>query len=184
MRNDFSDKPAEARLQQIALAHIGAEKELEGRVKNGSALKSAFLIEAHRALYARLGPEDRRSDEGDVIVPGEIRHRDVRVGWHVAPTAASMPAFLQRLDAVYGLSQGWERVLINTACAHHRVAWVHPFLDGNGRAASCKRIVRSGNYPKDYGRPVGVLPGRLKLIMPRCITRTRQGGARWMGAEI
>ena len=25
--------------------------------------------------------------------------------------------------------------MIETACAHHRVAWVHPFLDGNGRAA-------------------------------------------------
>lgn len=135
LRNDFSDKPAEARLQRIALAHIDAEKELEGSVGNGLALTSAFLIDAHRALYQRLEARDRRSDEGEVIVPGQIRHRDVTVGRHVAPTAASLPAFLKRLDDVYGSSRGWERALINTACVHHRVAWVHPFLDGNGRAA-------------------------------------------------
>lgn len=58
----------------------------------------------------------------------------MRVGRHVPPLAASLPAFLNRLDQVYGAVRGWERTLIAAACAHHRVAWVHPFLDGNGRA--------------------------------------------------
>jgi Fic family protein len=134
LRNDFSQKPDEARLQRIAIAHIAAERELEGLVGDGSALRSTFLIDAHRALYERLEPGDRLSDDGEIIVPGKIRTREVEVGRHIPPIAASLPAFLKRLDDVYGTSRGWERVLINTACAHHRVAWVHPFLDGNGRA--------------------------------------------------
>lgn len=134
LRNDFSDKPDEARLQRIAMAHIEAEKELEGKLGDGSALKSSFLIDAHHALYARLDPDDRLSDDGEVIVPGEVRTRNVHVGRHVPPIASSLPAFLTRIDEVYGSVRGWERVLIATACAHHRVAWVHPFLDGNGRA--------------------------------------------------
>lgn len=134
LRNDFSDRPDEARLQRIALAHIEAEKELEGLADDGGALGSAFLIDAHRALYERLAPDDRVSDDGEVIVPGQIRTRDVQVGRHVPPSAASLPAFLQRLDHVLGGARGWERVLIHTAYTHHRVAWVHPFLDGNGRA--------------------------------------------------
>jgi Fic family protein len=134
LQNDFSQRPDVARLQRIALAHIAAETELEGLVGDGSALRSAFLVDAHRALYERLEPADRLSDDGEVIVPGQIRSRDVEVGRHVPPTAASLPLFLKRLDDVYGASRGWERVLINAACAHHRVAWVHPFLDGNGRA--------------------------------------------------
>ena len=93
-----------------------------------------FLIEAHRALYERLAPEDRISDDGEVIVPGQIRTRDVEVGRHIPPTAASLPAFLERLDQVYGPTRSWERTLIATACTHHRVPWVHPFLDGKGRA--------------------------------------------------
>lgn len=134
LRNDFSNKPGQARLQRIALAHIDAEKELEALARNGAALHSAFLLDAHRALYERLAPDDRMSDDGEVIAPGQIRIRDVQVGRHVPPTFASLPAFLQRLDQVYGAAWGWERVLIHTACVHHRVAWVHPFLDGNGRA--------------------------------------------------
>ena len=135
LRNDFSDQPAEARLQRIALAHIAAEKSLEARSDADAALRSAFLIEAHRALYEGLEPEDRVSDEGHVIVPGQIRTRDVQVGRHIAPSAASLPAFLQRLDHVYGTVRGWHGILIHTACLHHRVAWVHPFLDENGRVA-------------------------------------------------
>ena len=134
LQHDFSQKPDEARLQRIALAHIEAEIELEQRLGNNSALTTAFLIDAHRALYERLRPEDRVSDDGVVIIPGQIRTRDVEVGRHISPSAASLPAFLDRLDQVYGSVRSWERTLITTACAHHRVAWVHPFLDGNGRA--------------------------------------------------
>lgn len=134
LQNDYSKKPDEARLQRIARAHIEAEIELEEELGARSALTSAFLIDAHRALYARLEPDDRISDEGEIIIPGQIRDRDVEVGRHIPPTAASLPAFLQRLDQVYGTARSWERVLIAAACAHHRVAWVHPFLDGNGRS--------------------------------------------------
>ena len=135
LRNDFSNRPAEARLQRIAIAHIDAEKELEGPDKHTPALTSAFLIDAHRAIYQRLKADDRLSDEGGLIIPGQVRDREVTVGMHVAPTAASLSAFLKRLDDVYGSSRSWDGVLISAACAHHRVAWVHPFLDGNGRAA-------------------------------------------------
>ena len=135
LHSDFSHQPYEARLQRIALAYIGAEKEMGAQLGERPALQSAFLIDAHRALYDRLAPQDRVADEGEIIVPGQLRTRDVQVARHVAPTADSLPAFLRRLDEVYGKARGWERILIETACAHHRVAWVHPFLDGNGRAA-------------------------------------------------
>lgn len=134
LQDDFSKKPDEARLQRIARAHIEAEVDLEAHLDQAPALRSAFLIEAHRALYARLEPIDRLSDDGEVIVPGALREKEVVVGKHVPPIAASLPAFLKRLDVVYGSARSWERTLIATACAHHRVAWVHPFLDGNGRA--------------------------------------------------
>jgi len=134
LQNDYSQRPDEARLQRIAKAHIDAEKQLEEQIGERSALTSGFLIDAHRALYERLDPQDRISDDGEIIIPGQIRNRDVEVGRDIPPTAASLPAFLQRLDVVYGTAHSWERVLIATACAHHRVAGVHPFLDGNGGA--------------------------------------------------
>ena len=45
-----------------------------------------------------------------------------------------MPAFLARADDVYGQATGLDSLLYTIAAAHHRFAWVHPFLDGNGRA--------------------------------------------------
>ena len=135
LRHEFSDRPDVARLQRVALAHIDAERELEIRVQGGEPVMSAnFLSSAHRALYSRLKEEDRMTEDGRIVVPGELRTEDVDVGQHIPPSTESLPLFLKRIDQVYDKPMSWDALLIAVACAHHRVAWVHPFLDGNGRA--------------------------------------------------
>lgn len=135
LRHDFSEQPDIARLQRLALAHIEAERELEQRLMAGdSALTSDFLRQAHAALYGRLAPQDRTMAEGRVVEPGAWRQEQVAVGRHEPPLWSSLPAFLARLDAVYGPAASLDDTLVRIACAHHRTAWVHPFLDGNGRA--------------------------------------------------
>jgi Fic family protein len=135
LRKEFSDQPAIARLQRVALAHIDAERDLEARVSAGqSAMSSVFLRAAHQALYSRLSAEDRLTEDGRVVAPGELRAEEVTVGRHVPPKATSLPRFLARMDQVYDREMRWDALLIAAACAHHRAAWVHPFLDGNGRA--------------------------------------------------
>jgi Fic family protein len=136
LHHDFSPQPAVAQLQRIALAHIDAERALESRVEEGAdPLESSFLLAAHEALYTRLLPEDCTSKEGGFVLPGKLRKELVTVGKHVPPTAESVPAFLARMDQVYPQGKGWERKLIAIACLHHRAAWVHPFVDVNGRAS-------------------------------------------------
>ncbi|MFZ4878467.1 Fic family protein [Janthinobacterium sp. Mn2066] len=134
LKRHFSHRPDEARLQRIALAHIGAEQALEQALGDHSPLSSGFLIGAHREMYQRLAPEDRLSDDGLEIMPGQLRNKEVKVGEHVAPTAESIPRFLSRMNQQYEPIRGETQTLIIAACAHHRGAWVHPFLDGNGRA--------------------------------------------------
>lgn len=136
LRKDFSEKPDVARLQRIALAHIRAEKELEEKAAAGiNPLLSAFAIQAHKALYGRLSKDDRTTKEGIIIEPGAVRTRDVNVGDHVAPAHQSLPAFLARFDEVYGSQRSSDDMLIVIAYAHQRLSWIHPFIDGNGRAA-------------------------------------------------
>jgi Fic family protein len=131
----FSDQPDVARLQRIALAHIDAERELEQKVSSGeSPMSFAFLAAAHSALYSRLPEQDRLTADGHRVQPGEIRTRDVRVGKHIPPVASSLPRFQASLDEAYDHRLSWDRQLIMVACMHHRTAWVHPFVDGNGRA--------------------------------------------------
>lgn len=68
------------------------------------------------------------------MVPGELRTRDVVVGTHVAVSAGAVPRFLTRFEEVYGALNKTDSILA-AATAHHRLLWIHPFLDGNGRVA-------------------------------------------------
>jgi len=133
---DFSDMPSTAKLQRIAIAYINAEKELEkiGGLGLENTLRSSILLEAHRALYGRLLPKDRTTEEGRVIEPGLVRQENVTVGRHDPPLWTSVPDFLKRMDQIYAQPASSNQSLIRVACAHQRMMWVHPFLDGNGRA--------------------------------------------------
>ncbi|VWX61916.1 Fic family protein [Burkholderiales bacterium 8X] len=135
LKHDFSAKPDVARRQRLALAHIEAERDLEQSVAGeADALSSNFLCRSHASLYGRLSIEDRTTDQDRAIEPGELRKHDVSVGRHQPPTWQSVPRFLARMDEVYGRLQGVDALLYTIASAHHRMAWTHPFEDGNGRA--------------------------------------------------
>lgn len=135
LEKDFSREPDKARRQRVAVAHIEAQREIEGWLAADpvDVYAAAFLARIHEAFYKRLAPEDRVTPEGDPVIPGGWREKDVKVGAHVPPSYASIAAFLERAHEVYGAASGLDGQLIACACAHHRLAWVHPFLDGNGR---------------------------------------------------
>ncbi len=135
LRKQFSAVPDTALRQRIAIAHIEAERELEGLAPPVSkVLGSEFLRVCHGALYGRLSPEDRVSEKGARVEPGVWRSADVTVGRHHPPVHACVAAFLKCADEQYLRGWGLEALLVATAAAHHRLAWVHPFIDGNGRA--------------------------------------------------
>ena len=150
---DFSTTPSVAQKQRIALAHIEAEKELEASLPDTGVeslvLQSSFLVSAHAALYRRLQTADRTTQDGLVIEPGALRTQDVSAGRHQAPTAASIGAFLARMDEVYPRLKGLDGVLFYIAAAHHRAAWVHPFRDGNGRV--CRLQTHCAMLPLSAG---------------------------------
>jgi Fic family protein len=58
----------------------------------------------------------------------------VEVGKHIPPAHASLAGFLKRFEQVYEPRElGSVKKIMAAAAAHHRLAWIHPFLDGNGR---------------------------------------------------
>jgi Fic family protein len=63
-----------------------------------------------------------------------LREHDVEVGRHVAPSPGAIRRFLERFEKVYS-GLGKSEAVLATAAAHHRLLWIHPFLDGNGRVA-------------------------------------------------
>jgi Fic family protein len=105
----------------------------------GKAVTADAICEIHRRFGDLLPPEllkVENPDTGEVwdVVPGEFRRRDVKVGAHVPISPGAVPRFLARFAEVYG-RLGRAETILATASAHHRLLWVHPFLDGNGRVA-------------------------------------------------
>lgn len=150
LRRDFSDKPDVARLQRVAIAHIEAERALEVAVAGGArVLTSDFVRLAHREIYSRLEVEDRLTPEGRVIEPGLWRDDRREVGRHEPPLPEALPAFLSRFDEFYGKDAAREDPLITIAAAHQRMAWIHPFIDGNGRA--CRLQTHAALWPMSSG---------------------------------
>jgi Fic family protein len=138
LRHDFDADAALGRKQRLALAHMEAEASLEAELADGDprALFAPQRVSSiHAELYRRLPPEDRITDEGEPIEPGAWRSRDVVVGRHVCPRATDIPSYMEAWRNGYATQPGNERLVIAIACSHQRLAWIHPFIDGNGRAA-------------------------------------------------
>jgi Fic family protein len=136
LKKSFSKEPKKAKLQRLAVAHIAAQEDMErwlAEAPEQPVFNAEFLARLHQSFYSRLTKQDRITDEEDEVVPGGWRQREVKVGEHEAPQHDSVQAFLARAGQVYGSVRGLSGKLVGIACAHHRIAWVHPFRDGNGR---------------------------------------------------
>ncbi len=142
MRKSFSSAPDEAQKQRIAVAHIETERwgDQTYRTFDSSAFFNTNVIQSiHRHLHAQFLAEDliQSDDKGkrEVIHPGVFRARGVQVGVHVPPDPSALPAFMQAWADGYARCEAGENALIGLIASHHRLTWIHPFLDGNGRTA-------------------------------------------------
>ena len=138
LRKQFDADVALARKQRLAIVHMEVEEQLEQSLVGRPArdlFASALVREIHRLLYGKLPEADRITDEGKQIVPGEYRDDDVQAGQHLAPPRKDVEGLLEGWAERYRALAGTEALLIGTACSHHRLTWIHPFLDGNGRTA-------------------------------------------------
>ena len=137
LASNFSANKELATRQRLAIAHIDAEASIEQRYSVESGVRqlydAAAVRDIHRELFSRLPPEDLVTGEGEPVVPGELRQREVQVGRHIAPAHGSLPALLERWGQFYGAIRRGEAALLALAAAHQRLGWVHPFIDGNGR---------------------------------------------------
>ncbi|MCU0937528.1 MAG: Fic family protein [Gammaproteobacteria bacterium] len=134
----FDADAQQARKQRLALAHMEAEAELEGRVP-GMSLEAlydpGFIGQIHAGLYQRLPEADRVTEDAEIVVPGAWRMQEVTAGRHLAPPAEDVEALVAAWGARYRALPGTELAVVGVACAHHRLLWIHPFVDGNGRTA-------------------------------------------------
>jgi Fic family protein len=139
LRNDFSNEPEKRDLQREAVAHIEVQKWIDCGGLDQRATTADGLLEVHRR-FCELLPEDLLwvenpdTHERIKVVPGAYRVRDVAVGYHVPISAGAVPRFMERFEEAYARPGKVDSILA-AATAHHRLLWIHPFMDGNGRVA-------------------------------------------------
>lgn len=132
-------------LQLEARAHIHVQREIdrlhaEGRLPVPTSI--GFIRWLHRAFYADA-PEAMLIVRGagrDIrMTPGEFRAQpedDVSVGRHQPPSSYRVQAFMEYFERRYSLALlGTGGRIIAMAAAHHRLNYIHPFSDGNGRVS-------------------------------------------------
>lgn len=136
LNNDYSADAEKRDLQLEAKAHIEVQRWIDDGGLRGRAATIDGIRETHALFYAAMPDELRWAEYRDGrrvrIVPGDYRELDVKVGDHVAISPAAVPRFMKRFEEVYS-RLGPTATTVSTAAAHHRLAWIHPFMDGNGR---------------------------------------------------
>lgn len=131
-------------LRELAESHIGVQALLERAVRRSQSIEAPWgvffapeLVSViHRRLFAGARDDDLRLSDGRLLVPGQLRdtaQRNVLVGDHAAPAWESAAPMLTRLQQVYGGQPDLTSRILSALAYHHRLAFVHPFEDGNGR---------------------------------------------------
>ena len=139
LRSDYSDDPRKRNLQLEARAHIMVQAWIDADGLAGKAATREGICEIHRRFGENLPgemlwAENPESGERVRIVPGALRKGYVKIGRHVPISPGAVPRFLGRFETVYS-NPGKAETIFSAAAAHHRLLWIHPFLDGNGRVA-------------------------------------------------
>lgn len=127
---------------------------IDTNIKNGTKITRAHLSEIHKIIVDGLTPPPQ--GEGSHR-PGDLRNVPVSIKGSdiVLPEPLRVPEFLQELLDFVNTPVDLQNDLLVTALAHHRMTWVHPFDNGNGR------MVRMFTYAMLIKQDFQVKTGRI-----------------------
>ena len=145
LNNQLDTVEERRNLQMEARAHILLQREMDRLHAAGTLPEPAsasFIRWLHRSFYEGA-PEAMlliRGGERTVkMVPGEFRTasgHEVIAGRHLPPSAGRVEAFMAYFERRYRFEAlGSGSRILAIAAAHHRLNYIHPFLDGNGRVS-------------------------------------------------
>ena len=138
----YSDEPDRRDLQLEAVAHIQVQKMIDlDEDPEVSPTSVEYIQWLHYEFCSRL-PADMlvlrhpKSAEEVQIVPGEFRLSDVEVGRHLPPNFNDVENLMKYFAQAYDIQNHRGLALTySLPASHHRLLWIHPFVDGNGRVA-------------------------------------------------
>lgn len=114
-------------IQEIANIEL-AMGYIEEYIGSGYPINETFLKAIQQVIVQDLGRE------GDMYA-GAYRPANVRIAnsSHCPPESNLVPAYMEELFSFLRDDASFQFDLIKVALAHHRLVWIHPFNNGNGR---------------------------------------------------
>lgn len=142
MKNDFSQDNKKKSMQQLSLVHIEVQKYLESTIDISTKPYSLEkILEIHKIFYSKeemkYALNIKNGDLKVEMIPGELRKGYVRVGEHIPPNNDELQSYFDQFETLYNQSINSTHTmkLIYALCSHHRLTYIHPFYDGNGRVS-------------------------------------------------
>jgi Fic family protein len=199
LAGSFDEDPRRRALQQESAAHVRLQAEIDRRASAGELEDPSapdFIRWLHREFYRDVDPaalvlrEATTGGAGEIVIkPGEWRDGDVEVGDHVPPPHNCVPAFMDHFHKRFRQDwlHGQATKILAMATAHHRLNFIHPFYDGNGRVSRLMShamahhagVGAGGLWSVSRGLARGLeqgVPGREEYgEMMRLADRVRQG---------
>lgn len=118
--------------------HIRTQEWLDHGGLRADPLSPDGLCAIHEKLCDGLHEtqliQTSRGGGHERIVPGRFRQGYVQVGRHIAPSPGSVPRLLRHLNLMRRFQSPLGRI-VWAATSHHRLVWIHPFPDHNGRTS-------------------------------------------------
>lgn len=129
-----------------ARAHVIVQRRIDELHRTGTLPRptsGAFLSSVHREFYEEMPSEFRfvvhPDGNPEEIIPGRFRSEsdgEVSVGRHLPPSSSRVAAFMDYFDKRFAAAEASPSTrIIAIASAHHRLNYIHPFPDGNGRVS-------------------------------------------------
>jgi Fic family protein len=191
LSGDLDEDPARRALQQEGAAHVRLQAAIDAKASEGTLGDPStpeFIRWLHQEFYGGASPEALTINEQVTMVPGRWREGDVEVGLHVPPPYDRVPGFMDYFHQRFRIDRmGRTARILAIATGHHRLNWIHPFYDGNGRVsrlvshamAHHAGIGAGGLWSVSRGLARGLaggLPGREEYkAMMQLADRDRQG---------
>jgi len=145
LEGKLDDDEGRRNLQLEAAAHVRVQAEIDSMAAEGRLPEPAsvdFVQWLHLEFY-RDAPKEMLRIHGVgrdfQMKPGAWRshaEHDVAVGRHAPPASDRIPDFMKYFAERYSFEHlGKASRIISMAAAHHRLNYIHPFPDGNGRVS-------------------------------------------------
>lgn len=127
--------------------HLEAKNHLEAinliyQLARNKKVFEEDILELHRLVMSKVDEE----------IAGKYRERQVYIegAAHLPPPAPKVPELMKEVIREMNRKEDGIEAIKSASRIHHMVAWIHPFVDGNGRMARLLlnlRLMRSGFPP-------------------------------------